>query len=187
MHRPPASARTLLTISVRSVGFATQDKVRNMCILAHVDHGKTTLSDHLIGSNGLIHPKMVGELRYLDSRDDEQERGITMKSSSISLLYVPGVSAEVRHERRREEGSPGRGALASPVGDSYCPAQRADHVWKAHVQPLRGGRRPAAARCCLSPVPLSVREHAAPLDSACCVPPLHRRSGRQELDGAAKG
>ncbi|GFH17282.1 Tr-type G domain-containing protein, partial [Haematococcus lacustris] len=63
-----------------------QDRIRNMCILAHVDHGKTTLSDHLIGSNALIHPKLMGELRYLDSREDEQQRGITMKSSSISLL-----------------------------------------------------------------------------------------------------
>ena len=57
-----------------------------------MDHGKTTLSDHLIASNGLIHPKLVGEMRYLDSRDDEQARGITMKSSSISLLYVPDAA-----------------------------------------------------------------------------------------------
>ncbi|EFJ51620.1 hypothetical protein VOLCADRAFT_56931, partial [Volvox carteri f. nagariensis] len=63
-------------------------RVRNLCILAHVDHGKTTLSDHLIGSNGLIHPRMQGELRYLDSREDEQARGITMKASAISLLYL---------------------------------------------------------------------------------------------------
>ena len=35
----------------------------------------------------------MGELRYLDSREDEQARGITMKSSSISLLYVPGASS----------------------------------------------------------------------------------------------
>ncbi|GLC55413.1 hypothetical protein PLESTB_000984700 [Pleodorina starrii] len=69
-----------------------QDRVRNLCILAHVDHGKTTLSDHLIGSNGLIHPRMQGELRYLDSREDEQARGITMKASAISLLYVPGAA-----------------------------------------------------------------------------------------------
>lgn len=34
----------------------------------------------------------VGDMRYLDSRDDEQARGITMKSSSISLLYVPGAA-----------------------------------------------------------------------------------------------
>lgn len=49
-----------------------QERIRNICILAHVDHGKTTMSDHLIASNGLIHPRLVGELRYLDSRDDEQ-------------------------------------------------------------------------------------------------------------------
>lgn len=45
-----------------------QERVRNMCIMAHVDHGKTTLSDHLIGSNGLIHPKMMGELRCLNRK-----------------------------------------------------------------------------------------------------------------------
>lgn len=50
----------------------SQAQIRNICILAHVDHGKTTLSDHLIASNGLIHPKLVGQMRYLDSRDDEQ-------------------------------------------------------------------------------------------------------------------
>ena len=51
-----------------------QSRIRNICILAHVDHGKTTMSDHLIASNGLIHPKLVGQMRYLDSRDDEQVR-----------------------------------------------------------------------------------------------------------------
>jgi len=53
-----------------------------------VDHGKTTLSDHLIASNGLIHPRLAGELRYMDSKEDEQARGITMKSSCISLLHM---------------------------------------------------------------------------------------------------
>jgi ribosome assembly protein 1 len=66
-----------------------QDRIRNICVLAHVDHGKTTLSDNLIASNGIISERLVGEMRYLDSRDDEQERGITMKSSSISLVHVP--------------------------------------------------------------------------------------------------
>eukprot|EP00889_Picochlorum_renovo_P003130 jgi/Picre1/30160/NNA_005529.t1 len=69
-------------------------KIRNVCILAHVDHGKTTLSDHLIASNGLIHPRLAGELRYMDSNEDEQARGITMKSSSISLLHIPKESLE---------------------------------------------------------------------------------------------
>lgn len=64
-------------------------RIRNICILAHVDHGKTTLADHLIasGGGGVLHPKQAGKLRYLDYRDDEQLRAITMKSSSIALSY----------------------------------------------------------------------------------------------------
>uniref|UniRef100_A0A8D0A224 Elongation factor-like 1 n=1 Tax=Sander lucioperca TaxID=283035 RepID=A0A8D0A224_SANLU len=61
--------------------------IRNLCILAHVDHGKTTLADCLVASNGIISTRLAGKLRYLDSREDEQIRGITMKSSAISLHY----------------------------------------------------------------------------------------------------
>ncbi|KAI9686809.1 MAG: Cytoplasmic GTPase/eEF2-like protein (ribosomal biogenesis) [Bogoriella megaspora] len=63
------------------------DDVRNICILAHVDHGKTSLTDALIATNGIISPKLAGKIRYLDSRPDEQTRGITMESSAISLLF----------------------------------------------------------------------------------------------------
>ncbi|KAF9991069.1 Cytoplasmic GTPase/eEF2-like protein (ribosomal biogenesis) [Mortierella antarctica] len=66
---------------------ANQAHVRNICILAHVDHGKTTLSDSLLASNGIISSKLAGKVRYLDSRHDEQERGITMESSAISLYF----------------------------------------------------------------------------------------------------
>uniref|UniRef100_A0A8C1E2J7 Elongation factor-like 1 n=1 Tax=Cyprinus carpio carpio TaxID=630221 RepID=A0A8C1E2J7_CYPCA len=64
--------------------------IRNLCILAHVDHGKTTLADCLVASNGIISSRLAGKLRYLDSREDEQIRGITMKSSAISLHYTTG-------------------------------------------------------------------------------------------------
>ncbi|XP_029318499.1 LOW QUALITY PROTEIN: elongation factor-like GTPase 1 [Cottoperca gobio] len=64
--------------------------VRNLCILAHVDHGKTTLADCLVASNGIISSRLAGKLRYLDSREDEQIRGITMKSSAISLHHRNG-------------------------------------------------------------------------------------------------
>lgn len=64
------------------------DCIRNICILAHVDHGKTTLADSLVASNGIISNKLAGKLRYLDSRPDEQLRGITMKSSLITLYHV---------------------------------------------------------------------------------------------------
>ncbi|XP_040058620.2 elongation factor-like GTPase 1 [Gasterosteus aculeatus] len=64
--------------------------IRNLCILAHVDHGKTTLADCLVATNGIISSRLAGKLRYLDSREDEQSRGITMKSSAISLHYSNG-------------------------------------------------------------------------------------------------
>lgn len=64
--------------------------IRNLCILAHVDHGKTTLADCLVASNGIISNRLAGKMRYLDSREDEQVRGITMKSSAISLHYSTG-------------------------------------------------------------------------------------------------
>lgn len=64
-------------------------RLRNICILAHVDHGKTTLADHLIASygGGVLHPKQAGRLRFMDYLDEEQRRAITMKSSSIALQY----------------------------------------------------------------------------------------------------
>lgn len=63
--------------------------IRNICILAHVDHGKTTLADHLIAScgGGVLHPKQAGRLRFMDYLDEEQRRAITMKSSSIGLQF----------------------------------------------------------------------------------------------------
>lgn len=61
--------------------------MRNICILAHVDHGKTTLSDCLLANNGIISQNLQGKIRYLDSRPDEQQRGITMEASAISLYF----------------------------------------------------------------------------------------------------
>lgn len=62
--------------------------IRNVCILAHVDHGKTTVADLLLATNRIVSQRMAGFLRYLDDRPDEQERGITMKTSAVSLLNM---------------------------------------------------------------------------------------------------
>ena len=59
-----------------------------MCVFL----GKTSLTDSLLASNGVISVKQAGKLRYLDSRPDEQERGITMESSAISLIYDSKIS-----------------------------------------------------------------------------------------------
>ena len=59
--------------------------VRNMSVIAHVDHGKSTLTDSLLAKAGIISTAKAGDARATDTRADEQERGITIKSTAISL------------------------------------------------------------------------------------------------------
>jgi len=64
-----------------------QDKIRNIAIIAHVDHGKTTLVDQLFKQSGLFRENQVVEERLMDSMDLERERGITITSKNGSFLY----------------------------------------------------------------------------------------------------
>merc|ERR1712224_78211 len=63
------------------------DQIRSMSVIAHVDHGKSTLTDSLICKAGIISAKMSGDARYTDTRADEQERGVTIKSTGVSLFF----------------------------------------------------------------------------------------------------
>lgn len=61
--------------------------IRNMSVIAHVDHGKSTLTDSLLAKAGIIAGAKAGEMRATDTRKDEQERCITIKSTAISMYF----------------------------------------------------------------------------------------------------
>ncbi|RHZ77584.1 hypothetical protein Glove_174g133 [Diversispora epigaea] len=61
--------------------------VRNMSVIAHVDHGKSTLTDSLVSKAGIISSAKAGEARFTDTRQDEQDRCITIKSTAISMYF----------------------------------------------------------------------------------------------------
>lgn len=61
--------------------------IRNISVIAHVDHGKSTLTDSLVSKAGIISAKHAGEARFTDTRADEQERGVTIKSTGISMFF----------------------------------------------------------------------------------------------------
>jgi len=81
------------------------DNIRNISVIAHVDHGKSTLTDSLIGAAGIIAQAKAGDARFMDTRKDEQDRTITIKSTSVSLYFemedkfLEGHSKKIAEER----------------------------------------------------------------------------------------
>jgi len=64
-----------------------KENIRNMSVIAHVDHGKSTLTDSLVAKAGIIAAAKAGETRATDTRKDEQDRCITIKSTAISMFF----------------------------------------------------------------------------------------------------
>jgi len=73
---------------------ADANSIRNMSVIAHVDHGKSTLTDSLIARAGFIAETNAGNARFTDTRADEQERGITIKSTGVTLYYETEILGE---------------------------------------------------------------------------------------------
>ena len=64
-----------------------QEKIRNIAIAAHIDHGKTTFSDNLLAGAGMISEDLAGKQLALDFHEDEATRGITIDSASVSMVH----------------------------------------------------------------------------------------------------
>ena len=138
--------------------------LRNIAIIAHVDHGKTTLVDELLKQSGAFRANQAVAERAMDSNDLERERGITIlakatsvewKTTRINIVDTPGPADFGRGQGRRQgpasqpRAGPRHGRLTGRGSPPGCPTHKAAGPGTSR------DRRPSSCRACGAKCPTS--------------------------------